>query len=332
MAFSTFSSISNLHKKSKPKVPRPENTPVAILSGVTTSAFGMSRNGSAIVHIDTSRVVRLSTDNGESFTTKTNIPTQAIKVCISNNGIYILASSSSAVTYLSTNSGSNWNSISSVTVTQNQGCCMSDDGKYMGVSGSGTRQGYYVSNDYGVSWTQALQNKDAMDCSCSENGQYHRVRFYGTRDYTSSNNGVTFSDAITPTQAGSGLTNYQATTAGVYTSGDGLYYVDTNYDYRDVYTYNGTSWSRWSSTIYNLLNVSNRTALLTINYDGSKIYFIYNKRLYLSTDNMQTYSTLTTTDCADIDVIGSRNSKYLLSNTPGTTGNLFLTTTSNSDT
>jgi hypothetical protein len=349
MAFSTFSTISSNVKKSSKAVK--QNTK-SILTTTSTQIFAISNNGQSIIHIagDANKTVKVSIDYGDTFTTKTSLPSTAGTMSylkISNNGQYILTAnygngvSGSEGAWISKDTGGSWSKAPNIPTATNDNVTMvgiSSNGRYMYVLiQQGNNGGVWSSNNYGDSFTRSsTMNSNQMDGTVSADGKYISTVIYGASTLSVNNN---YGD---PNAWFTTNTGFSISHIGSYTSGDGMViYNSGNGDYRLWVTSGVTNtttkiitgvWTQSGANMQSLLSLVALQNRICINNDGSAMYVLRsNNEIWVSTDKLSTQSKFTklTSSTPSISttsrIIASTNCKYILTST---NTSLYLTTQS----
>lgn len=311
-------------------------TNITLLEWGSGFGFGISKNGNSIAYVNNSKNVMLSTDYGNSFTSiGTTTLTRASQLVVSNDGKYIYFiydSGHPGIDRFEKLINGSWSKRNSNTILSKNPSfiAMNSTGKYL-VAIIGYAD-IVISTDYGVTWTTKVTNVSAIACSIDTTGKYMVCSLNRGLDmsyYYSSNYGTNWSFVIS---------NYNTNYYGrhIAMSNDGTTFI-TNWIGNggiSVFTYSedSGSTSNFSSSTIRQLFGGVTMHQFVVNADGTDVYFIKNKQLYKTSDNLQTATPLGTT-IADIWAYlhASANCKYILTTDVGSvsgtrTCNLFLTT------
>ena len=350
MSFSTFSTVNSMIKIQNQKTKTVSS--VNILTTTSTQIFAISNNGQSIIHIaaDANKTVKISTDYGVTFTTRTSLPSTAgimSYLKISNNGQYILTanfgggSAGYEGAYISRDTGTSWSKAPNIPTGTSDNVTMlgmSSNGNYMHVLiQQSTNGGVWSSSNYGTSFTRSSSSSsNQMDGTVSADGKYISTVVYNATTLNVNNN---YGDpnAWFTTNTGSTIGHI-----GSYTSGDGMViYNSGNGDYRLWVTSGVTNtttkiitgvWTQSGANMQSLLSLVALQNRICINNDGSAMYVLRsNNEIWVSTDKLLTQSKFTklTSSTPSISttsrIIASTNCKYILTST---NTSLYLTTQS----
>jgi len=331
MSLSSFSSLGSLIKQS---ISSGSGSSVAtitqtiiqtgvslLLSGPYTGhSIGISKSGRSIVYVTNTKAVRLSTNYGASFSTVTSTTlNNCTQVCVSDDGVYIILLNWNSSMFISSNSGSSWTSAS---ISGVWSVSMSSTGQYLIATVSANN--IYVSTNYGATWTLKVSASNAgILCYINTTGQYMVAsQSKGTSlSYQYSNDyGSTF------TEKTSGASGYFG--RNIAMSNDGSSFVGSwiGTNAITISRNAGSSTSFSSSTILAQIT-ADMFYQLVINGNGNDVYFISGNKIQKSSDLLQTYSAVGSTNVSSgLNLYSSANCKYIL--TLGSSGNLYLTTNS----
>jgi hypothetical protein len=206
--------------------------------------------------------VSVSTDNGTSWTLSTATPGLVKSIEISGTTIYAgYGTMSSGGITLSSNSGSNWATVSNGLPTTNGifAVLISGGTVFAGTDGSGL----YVSTNNGGLWTAdaGITNTNAQSMSLATSGTNIFAGIFGGGVFLSTNNG---SGPWTPVNTGL-TTNTIQTLATMGTN----VFVGTNDKGVFLSTNNGTSWAIKNNGLGTNLNITSFAIIGTTIYVGT---------------------------------------------------------------
>lgn len=240
-------------------------------------------------------------------------PWNTKKACISNSGKISIILFTNLTIQMSSDWGQNYTSVNVATgaagATNWRDICMSDDGKYICLAGSG--QKIYLHNNYGIgnyaTWRKVTQVTSITFyvCSMSNNGKYILASIsssWNSECWYSSNYGV--------------LGSFTKLTTAIYPS---LY---TPSEFTILLTASGVMISKTiANTTAGLFTLQNSTLInstnsnnIVTNLSGSTIYFIgLNKQdIYISTDYLKTATIFTTMSTLSLGIKYSENTQFML--------------------
>ncbi len=133
------------------------------LSGRSVRSIQVSGNS---IFVGAGNALFLSTDNGDTWTTKLTTSGSYVRVALNNNYVVVASNSSSTGIYYSSNSGNTWNSTNSIRLAQ--------DVHYFNnhfFTATAADSGIYKSSNNGVNWTRINNglNKSTVIPSLSSN-------------------------------------------------------------------------------------------------------------------------------------------------------------------
>lgn len=207
-----------------------------------------------------------SSDFGSNFaqTTPWGMAGYALKNgVISSNGEIIYIADSNGNQHKSVNGGANF----AVILLSSLSIGISDDAKYIA---RGTADGVFVSNDFGVTWTNTLAVKTNMVC-VSYSGQY-MLAVLNAQPYVSSNYGVSW------TQFGTSK-NYQSCAMSL----DGKYMIGVAYN--STLSYSSDFGATWANK-----GISQQLYTCAISNDGQHIVMGGNTFIRVSNDGGATWA------------------------------------------
>ncbi len=359
--FSTFTCLSSILASSPPSEITINSSAVKSLStddyGITYGTYDISENGQCIGIVNRANQYFLSTNGGQTFNYKGDTPSSFSAFHMSDTGQYIIAQSLSnrRIVYYSINSGASWE-----TKTMPSGGIestgISADGKYAIISGGYAFQSnsnVYVSIDYMNTFTNIISvngtnlgrefgyqaegsfidrqtGQTILIASnyAGNNGNFNNFQYYLS------------TDVLTATSPSFSVINNTSVTApyGRNAYVNGLCFIlitvstSTIQPKVLVSTNSGATFSNASTTILNQIKNYNEGFFqhdnqIISNADGSRIYYVYDNKIYVSTDKLQTSSIYTSTNVSKDNIIkASSTGKYMLTWNNGliiTTNNLI---------
>ncbi len=252
---------------------------VATSTGGSNASFAMSSNGAIRYAGPNGGILRYSTNYGSSWGTLTNSPSVYwYDVATSDDGA-VIAGASGGV-YVSTDSGTSWNSPSSIGASA---VAMSSDGSRM-VAIGGTSDKIYTSSDTGSSWTEQTNapsvtyNEIAMSGDGStvyatvNSGNMYKSTDYGVTWNAVSSLGTKAWTRVSVSQDGSTAIG-SVSAGGLYISYD--YGTTWTHEYTGAYVWSGAAVTKDGSMLFGASNLN--IALLTsktISYATAKSYCI----------------------------------------------------------
>jgi hypothetical protein len=350
--FSTFTCLSSILASSPPSEITINSSAVKSLpsndnEGITYGTYDISENGQCIGIVNRANQYFLSTNGGQTFNYKGDTPSSISAFHMSDTGQYIIAQSLSdrKIVYYSKNSGASWETKTMVNgVIESTG--ITADGKYAIMSGGySSSSNVYVSIDYMNTFTNItsvtgtnlgngigqqaegsfIDRQTGQTILMASNYNGSHFQYYLSTDVLTATSSPSFS-VINKTNMGPPY--------GINAYVNGSCFILTTVSPSKVFvsTDSGATFVNASTTIVNPMTTYNRFFFSNDNHiisnaDGSRIYYVYDNKIYVSTDKLQTSSIYTSTNVSKDNIIkASSTGKYMLTWNNGliiTTNNLI---------
>jgi hypothetical protein len=349
--FSTFTCLTSVITK-QPAIVKPNTIkPITGTNAPTTlsgnGTYDISENGQCIGIVNNANQCYLSTNGGTSFTLKGTLPTSISAFHMSDTGQYMITQKNvwaNQIVYYSIDYGVNWTTYT-ITTGEILSTGISANGQYAIMSGLGTAsvRNVIVSQDYMANWSSTWSTPISVTENVTVTPNTN-INVYASGGFIDRQNGQNILISSSNSQSKpTNLQYYSSTNAGTsftfktfssvasapygrraYVNGSCIILTTISTDAIYVSVDSGSSFTKASSSVLSEVSYPNilhwNDNHIISNANGSKIYYVYNRHIYVSTDQLQTSSVYASNVSNEINsdnnlmgiVKASSTGKYML--------------------